>query len=546
MAANEEALSSLRELRDFLRHPETYAKLGARIPHGVLLYGPPGTGKTLLARALAGEAGVPFLAMNGSDFVEMYVGVGASRVRDTFKKARKLGRCVIFIDEIDSLGRSRGANSSDERDQTLNALLGEMSGFRPAEGVIVIGATNRAEMLDPALLRPGRFDRRIEVAMPDRDAREKILRLHARGKPMDADVDLSDLAARTVLFSGASLENLLNEAAICAARRRSERICEADIESAYLTLVAGSDRSIRMSEEERRLIALHEAGHAVISRLLAPEDRIRRVSIVPSGNGAAGYNLSIPAEKTMYTRGDLENRICVLLAGRAAETLYAGEGGVTGGASNDLKRATELACQMAGEMGMGRRPYAAENVLQKYGCGAETGADAHGLLEELYERTLSLLSAHADTPSNARAAAARGRSAGRSGGGRRAGGASGGSRGKLVLKVFSGKGGDQRIRKDVLTGSERLFERRRRTLDEKGEKPRGRLSDDLQDSRKNPCLRNRRRTGKSRTILPVKNGRMVFVCCSLTTYPGCSRSRRRESWIIAWRSGFETRSTRRF
>lgn len=206
VAANEEALSSLRELRDFLRHPETYAKLGARIPHGVLLYGPPGTGKTLLARALAGEAGVPFLAMNGSDFVEMYVGVGASRVRDTFKKARKLGRCVIFIDEIDSLGRSRGANSSDERDQTLNALLGEMSGFRPAEGVIVIGATNRAEMLDPALLRPGRFDRRIEVAMPDRDAREKILRLHARGKPMDADVDLSDLAARTVLFRARRLK----------------------------------------------------------------------------------------------------------------------------------------------------------------------------------------------------------------------------------------------------------------------------------------------------------------------------------------------------
>ena len=397
VAANEEALSSLRELRDFLKHPESYAKLGARIPHGVLLYGPPGTGKTLLARALAGEAGVPFLALNGSDFVEMYVGVGASRVRDTFKKARRLGKCVIFIDEIDSLGRLRGANSSDERDQTLNALLGEMSGFRPAEGVIVIGATNRAEMLDHALLRPGRFDRRIEVAMPDRDAREKILRLHARGKPMDADVDLSDLAARTVLFSGASLENLLNEAAIRAARRRSERICEADIESAYLTLVAGGERSIRMGEEERRLIALHEAGHAVISRLLTPEDRIRRVSIVPSVNGAAGYNLSIPAEKTMYTRGDLENRICVLLAGRAAEALYAGEGGVTGGASNDLKRATELACQMAGEMGMGRRPYAAENVLQKYGCGAETGADARGLLESLYERTLSLLGAHVNT-----------------------------------------------------------------------------------------------------------------------------------------------------
>lgn len=397
VAANEEALSSLRELRDFLMHPETYARLGARIPHGVLLYGPPGTGKTLLARALAGEAGVPFLAMNGSDFVEMYVGVGASRVRDTFKKARKLGKCVIFIDEIDSLGRSRGVNSSDERDQTLNALLGEMSGFRPAEGVIVIGATNRAEILDPALLRPGRFDRRIEVGMPDRDAREKILKLHARGKPMDADVDLSDLAVRTALFSGASLENLLNEAAICAARRRSERISEADIESAYLTLVAGSDRHIRMSEEERRLIALHEAGHAVISRLLTPEDRIRRVSIVPSGNGAAGYNLSIPAEKTMYTRADLEDRICVLLAGRAAETLYAGESGVTGGASNDLKRATELACQMVGEMGMGCRPYAAEAVLQKYGCGAEAGADARGLLESLYERTLLLLSAHVDT-----------------------------------------------------------------------------------------------------------------------------------------------------
>lgn len=397
VAANEEALSSLRELRDFLKHPETYARLGARIPHGVLLYGPPGTGKTLLARALAGEAGVPFLAMNGSDFVEMYVGVGASRVRDTFKRARRLGKCVIFIDKIDSLGRARGANSSDERDQTLNALLGEMSGFRPAEGVIVIGATNRAELLDPALLRPGRFDRRIEVGMPDRDAREKILKLHARGKPMDAEVDLSDLAARTVLFSGASLENLLNEAAICAARRRSERICEADIEAAYLTLVAGSDRSVRMREEERRLIALHEAGHALISRLLTPEDRIRRVSIVPSGNGAAGYNLSIPAEKTMYTRSDLEGRICVLLAGRAAETLYAGASGVTGGASNDLKRATELACQMAGELGMGHRPYAAETVLQKYGCGGEAGADARSLLESLYERTLSLLGTHADT-----------------------------------------------------------------------------------------------------------------------------------------------------
>ena len=261
VAANEQALQSVSELRDYLKHPGKYVRYGARMPRGVLLYGPPGTGKTLLARALAGEAGVPFFALSGSDFVEKYVGVGASRVRALFRKARKAGRCVIFIDEIDAMGKRRDDSASDERDQTLNALLSEMSGFYTGDGVIVMAATNRIEALDPALLRPGRFDRQIEVGLPGREQRLKILKLHSRGKPLSDDVSLEELAAQTVSFSGASLENLMNEAALVAAERDDGYIDRQDLQQAFYRSVAGADHEMLASPREKRIIAVHESGH---------------------------------------------------------------------------------------------------------------------------------------------------------------------------------------------------------------------------------------------------------------------------------------------
>ncbi|MBR1560294.1 MAG: AAA family ATPase, partial [Clostridia bacterium] len=356
VAANDQALSSLTELRDYLKEPDRYARYGARMPRGVLLYGPPGTGKTLLARALAGEAGVPFFALSGSDFVEKYVGVGASRVRELFRKARKAGRCVIFIDEIDAMGKKRDDASSDERDQTLNALLSEMSGFHTRDGVVVIAATNRMEMLDPALLRPGRFDRQIEVGLPGRDERLSILKLHGRDKPMEDGVDWEGVAALTVGFSGASLENLLNEAAILAARRDAGVIHMEDVKRAFRKTVAGEDRPNLANVRERASIAIHEAGHALISRLLLPENRLARVSILPAGHGAAGYNLTIPAERVMLTRTAIEGQIRVLLAGRAAEQVVYGEAALTAGASSDIARATELASAMVLELGLAGEP----------------------------------------------------------------------------------------------------------------------------------------------------------------------------------------------
>ena len=376
VAANDEALDSLRLLADFLKNPGKYETMGARLPRGVLLYGPPGTGKTLLARALAGEANVPFYSMAGSDFVQMYAGVGASRVRELFKKAREAGKCVIFIDEIDAMGKCRGDQSSDERDQTLNALLSEMSGFAPTEHIVVIAATNRIDTLDPALTRPGRFDRKIEVPLPSRPARLEILRLHAKGKPMDERVNLESLAAQTVQFSGASLENLLNEAAIHAARRSAEKIEPQDVDCAYLREVAGSDRRPTARREELAQIALHEDGHAVASRLLQPSHRLLRLSILPSERGAGGYNLTVPAERALLSEKQLLDQIQVLLAGRAAELLLSGEDGATSGASNDLTRAAELYAAMVMDLGMGGERAVSLRALQKACPGASVDAAA--------------------------------------------------------------------------------------------------------------------------------------------------------------------------
>lgn len=391
VAANEEARRSLEQLRDYLVNPEKYRRCGARMPRGVLLYGPPGTGKTLLARALAGEAGVPFFALAGSDFVEKYVGVGAKRVRDLFKRAKKAGKCVIFIDEIDAMGKKRHDHSSDERDQTLNALLSEMSGFRSCEGIVVLAATNRMEMLDPALLRPGRFDRQIEVGLPGKRERLSILKLHSRSKPMAENVNLERLAAETAYFSGAALENLLNEAAILAAENGKVITMEL-LERAMRCTMIGEERESTATERERRIIALHEAGHALMIRALMPDNHLTRVSILPASKGAAGYNLSIPPERVMITRTDLENQVCVLLAGRAAEMMHAGEAEMTTGASNDLRRANEIVAAMVTELGMAGEPAVSLKTLSGSGiCVSDSAVRCREMLAELFARTQRLL-----------------------------------------------------------------------------------------------------------------------------------------------------------
>lgn len=399
VAANEEALNSLKELADFLKNPKKYQRMGARMPRGVLLYGPPGTGKTLMARALAGEAGVPFFAASGADFVQMYVGVGASRVRELFAKARKAGKSVIFIDEIDALGKARQGSGSDEREQTLNALLVEMSGFREENPVVVLAATNRLDTLDPALLRPGRFDRQIEVGLPDRDQRLSILKLHSRNKPLAQEVSLARLASDTISFSGAALECLLNEAAILAAGRNAEQIELADVQRAYVTSIAGQDRpSNNVSQADKAIIALHEAGHALVTHLLLPEHQIKRVSILPSTRGAAGYSLSIPPEKSVMKRSYLNAQLKVLLGGRAAEELAAGEMELTSGASDDLKRAAELAASMVMDMGMETDHGIALRALSKAcSAGSQEGfAQSRKLLKEAYGQTFELLRENSD------------------------------------------------------------------------------------------------------------------------------------------------------
>ncbi|HWT27230.1 MAG TPA: ATP-dependent metallopeptidase FtsH/Yme1/Tma family protein, partial [Mobilitalea sp.] len=357
VAGNAEAKSMVEDIIQFIKEPEKYAAVGARMPKGLLLYGPPGTGKTLMAKAIAGEANVPFYAMSGSDFVQMYVGVGASRIRNLFNKAKKSEKAVIFIDEIDAIGKKRARSvsaSNDERDQTLNALLTEMSGFNENQGIVVIGATNRLDTLDEALLRPGRFDRQIEIGLPDVNARKKILGLYAGKKPLSDDVDLDELAKSTVYFSGAMLENLLNEAAIIAANDGQSVICNSNIEKAFYTVIAGAPKMDRsyITERDRKITAYHEAGHALATTLLLPEHFLSKVTIIPSVRGAGGFNLSIPKDTMFQSQRQITANIQVLLAGRVAEELIFGKEEITTGASNDIQKASSMVMDYINKFGM--------------------------------------------------------------------------------------------------------------------------------------------------------------------------------------------------
>ncbi|WP_125154722.1 ATP-dependent metallopeptidase FtsH/Yme1/Tma family protein [Clostridium rectalis] len=357
VAGNEEAKESVQDIVDFLKNPEKYNSYGARMPKGVILYGEPGTGKTLLAKAVAGEANVPFYAMSGSDFIQVYVGVGASRIRQLFKKAKSHGKAVIFIDEIDAIGKKRDSGKtggSDERDQTLNALLTEMSGFNEKDGIVVMAATNRLDMLDEALLRPGRFDRHIEVSLPDLSAREKILYLHLKNKPIN-EISINEWAQKTAYFSGAKLENLINEAAIIACKEESKYIENSHIDKAFSIVMAGYEKQNRdyIKEKDRKITAYHEIGHALVSLKALPEDKVSKVTIIPSTKGAGGYTLSIPEDNLYTNKNYLKKRIMVLLGGRAAEEIIFGSEYITTGAHNDLKHCTSIAFNMITQYGMG-------------------------------------------------------------------------------------------------------------------------------------------------------------------------------------------------
>ncbi len=409
VAGADEEKAELQEIVDFLKGPDKYQRLGARIPKGVLLVGPPGTGKTLLAKAVAGEAGVPFFSISGSDFVEMFVGVGASRVRDLFDNAKKNAPCIIFIDEIDAVGRHRGAGlggGHDEREQTLNQLLVEMDGFGANEGVIIIAATNRPDILDPALLRPGRFDRQVLVDAPDVKGREAILAVHGRGKPLASDVDLAVLAKTTVGFSGADLENLMNEGALAAARDNADEIHMHHLESSIMKVVAGPEKkSKKMPEKAKKLTAYHEAGHAVVSKMLPTQDRVHQVSIIPRGR-AGGYTLSLPKEDVFFSsRTELLEEIVVLLGGRVAEQLILHD--ISTGASNDLERATKIARSMITKYGMsdalGARTFGDQNgevfIGLDYGhtvdysesTAAKIDAEIQNILDACYKRCMEIL-----------------------------------------------------------------------------------------------------------------------------------------------------------
>ena len=357
VAGADEEKAELEEIVDFLKQPSRYIEMGARIPKGVLLVGPPGTGKTLLAKAISGEAGVPFFSISGSDFVEMFVGVGASRVRDLFEEAKKNAPCIVFIDEIDAVGRQRGAGlggGHDEREQTLNQLLVEMDGFGVNEGIIMIAATNRPDILDPALLRPGRFDRQITVGAPDVKGREEILKVHTRKKPLDSDVDLKVLAKRTPGFCGADIENLANEAALLAVRRGKKLISMEEMEEAITRVIAGPEKKSRViSEHDRKLTAYHEAGHAVVMKLLPNSDPVHEISIIPRGR-AGGYTMHLPKEDTAYTsKSKLKDEMVGLLGGRVAEQLIIGD--ISTGAKNDIDRASSIARAMVMEYGMSEK-----------------------------------------------------------------------------------------------------------------------------------------------------------------------------------------------
>lgn len=414
VAGADEAKQELEEVVEFLKHPKKYNDLGAKIPKGVLLYGPPGTGKTLLAKAVAGEASVPFFSISGSDFVEMFVGVGASRVRDLFEQAKKSAPCIVFIDEIDAVGRQRGAGlggGHDEREQTLNQLLVEMDGFGANEGIIMIAATNRPDILDPALLRPGRFDRQIVVDRPDIKGRQEILKVHVKGKPISSEVELGVIARRTPGFTGADLSNLVNEAALMAARKNKNKIDMPEMEEAAERVIMGPERRSRViSDKEKRLTAYHEGGHTLVGMLLDNTDPVHKVTIIPRGR-AGGYTLSLPKEDRYYaTRSEMLDELKVLLGGRVAEALVLKE--ISSGASNDLQRATSLARQMICEYGMSPElgPMTFGHRQDQVFLGRDIGRDKdyseevaakidkeiRKFIDEAYQKTESLLNENMD------------------------------------------------------------------------------------------------------------------------------------------------------
>lgn len=397
VAGNEEAKESVKDIVDFLKNPEKYKKYGARIPKGIILYGAPGTGKTLLAKAIASEANVPFFAVSGSDFVQVYVGVGAGRIRNLFKKAKSHGKAVIFIDEIDAIGKKRSDSSlggSDERDQTLNALLTQMSGFQEDDGIVVIAATNRLDILDEALLRPGRFDRHIEVSLPDVCAREKILNLHLKNKPTD-NINIEELAQKTAYFSGAKLENLVNEAAILACKENSDCIKNTHIDKAYSIVLAGYEKVNRdfIKDRDKEITAYHEMGHALTSLIILPNEKVSKVTIIPSTKGAGGYTLSIPEDHMYQSKDYLLKRIMVTLGGRAAEEIIFGKDAITTGAFNDLQKCTEISFNMVSKYGMGEKLgliSLPDSTLSNINT-EEIFLECKNLVNSLYEDTKKLL-----------------------------------------------------------------------------------------------------------------------------------------------------------
>ena len=415
VAGLEEEKEDLAEIVDFLKNPGKYMKVGARIPKGVILVGPPGTGKTLLAKAVAGEAGVPFFSISGSDFVEMFVGVGASRVRDLFEDAKRNAPCIVFIDEIDAVARRRGTGMGgghDEREQTLNQLLVEMDGFGANEGIIVMAATNRVDILDPAILRPGRFDRKVAVGRPDVRGREEILQVHAKEKPLGEDVDLKKVAQTTAGFTGADLENLMNEAAILAAKEGRGYLCQKDIDRSFVKVGIGAEKHSKViTEKDKRITAYHESGHAILFHLLPDVGPVHTVSIIPTGVGAAGYTMPLPEQDEMFnTRGRMYQEIIVSLGGRIAEELIFDD--ITTGASQDIKQATEIARDMVTKYGMSERVgmicYGGDDDAvfigrdlahtRSYGEGVATTIDEEvkRIIDHCYDRAKTLLKEHED------------------------------------------------------------------------------------------------------------------------------------------------------
>jgi cell division protease FtsH len=400
VAGNYEAKNSLKELVDFIQNPEKYSKFNVRMPKGILLYGAPGTGKTLMAKALAGEAEVPFYAVSGSDFVQVYAGLGAGRIRNLFKKAKKSGKSVVFIDEIDAIGKKRAAGNikgSDESDRTLNALLTEMSGFADDSGTIVVAATNRIDTLDDALLRPGRFDRQIEIMLPDKNARKDIIQLYLN-KIHAQDVNIEVLADLTVYFSGAMIENLINEAALLAIRENSDNISEDHIKKAYLEILAGVEKKDCDNGRQKTITSYHEAGHAFVSKYLLPENKIIRVSVIPTSKGAGGYTLSTPGSEEIMTKKRIRNHLSVLMAGRVSEEIFFGDENITAGAQNDIEKVTSLAIDYIAKYGMNDATFLNYQLLSDKLRIPLTSVEesVKKLTSQIYEEVFSLIEENKD------------------------------------------------------------------------------------------------------------------------------------------------------